>query len=391
MDSRPHILFVSSWYPNKNKPLHGIFNYYFAQVAALQNKVSVLHVSADASQQAEAVTEVINEPGLFTLQVYYKKVQHNLPIISNWLRLRKLKQGYKNGFAQLVAKNGMPSLIHLNVAIPAGVAVLELARQYKIPYVLNENWSGYCPEDGNYKGFFLKHFTRRIVRNARVIMPTSHFLKEAMMNHGLKGHYEVVPNVVNTRVFIPQGHETGSKKFIHVSSLKKKKKNVKGIIRAFAAALKQIPDLELVIVGDGPEREELQMFANECVGKGKIVFKGHRHRDDLVNDINNASCLVMFSYFETFCLVIMEAFACGKPVITSNAGAIAGYMTTDLGIMVEKRNEIQLTQAFIDFATAKKRFDPVSIRNFVEGYCSYEKVSQQLTAIYARVISEYRK
>lgn len=391
MDSRPHILFISSWYPNKNHPVHGIFNYYFAQAAALRNKVSVLHISADAAQNQDLVMEETTEPGLFTLNVYYKKVSSGLPLIANWLRVRKLKQAHVAGYDQLIKKNGSPDLIHLNVAIPAGIGVLKIAQQHNIPYVLNENWSGYCAEDGNYKGFFMKFFTRNIVSRAAVIMPTSNFLKEAMLGHGLKGDYEVVPNVVNTNIFVPHGHQVGSKKFIHISSLTDREKNVKGIIRAFASALKQIPDLELTIVGDGPERKEMEAYAAQCAGYGKIIFKGRRTGAELVEDVNQASCLVMFSHFETFCLVIMEAFACGKPVITSNAGAIPGYMNPELGIVVEKRNETQLAQALVDFALEKRTFDPLLIRNFAISYCSYEKVSQQLSSIYNRVITSGKK
>lgn len=61
-------------------------------------------------------------------------------------------------------------------------------------------------------------------------------------------------------------------------------------------------------------------------------------------------CPCYVQQLRNFCLVIIEAFACGKPVITSNAGAIKTYMKPELGIMVDKGNEQQLTKAILVFA-----------------------------------------
>lgn len=97
----------------------------------------------------------------------------------------------------------MPDLIQLNVIMPMGIGAYYLSGKYNIPYVINENWSGYCEEDGNYKGFIQKYYTEKIVKKAKAILPTSVYLKEAMLAHGLIGNYTVVPNVVDTARFKP--------------------------------------------------------------------------------------------------------------------------------------------------------------------------------------------
>lgn len=349
----------------------------------------MLHVSSNSNLDNPIEFSLQNEAGINTLRVYYKKVNAKTLLLSQITKLNRLKKAYELGFKKLVETEGKPDLIHLNVAMPAGIGVLQLVSEFKIPFVLNENWSGYCVEDGNYKGFFQTYFTKKIVSAASAILPTSEFLKEAMLSHGLAGHYVVVPNVVDVNRFMPMPKPTEVvTHFVHISSLTDREKNVSGIIRAFTKALAKNPNLQLSILGDGEERLALEKLANKLEPTGRIKFKGRQMGNDLVKEINLADSLIMFSHFETFCLVIIEAFACGKPVLTSNAGAIKSYMKPELGIMVEKANETELTQAILNFADAKNKFDRTYIRNFAVSNYSYENVSQQLDKIYNEVIRE---
>ena len=90
----------------------------------------------------------------------------------------------------------------------------------------------------------------------------------------------------------------------------------------------------------------------------------------------------MFSHFETFSLVVFETFACGKPVITTNVGAMKDYMNDRLGITVAPKNEKELTEAILKLAAGKNNYDRNFIRNFAMK-CSYEIVGKQLNDIYS--------
>jgi glycosyltransferase involved in cell wall biosynthesis len=103
---------------------------------------------------------------------------------------------------------------------------------------------------------------------------------------------------------------------------------------------------------------------------------------DLVQAINKHDALVMFSNYETFCLVIPECFACGKPVITSNAGGIADYMKPELGITIDPKNEIQLTESFLTFAQTKQHYNTALIRDFAVTHFSKQVINQKLTTLY---------
>jgi glycosyltransferase involved in cell wall biosynthesis len=384
---RHHILFISSWYPNRNNPTHGIFNKAFAHAASLYNKVSVLHVCSDENlntgfEMVESAEENIN-----TVTVYYKKVR-SLPLLAQLQKRRRLLQAFEMGYKRLVEKTGAPQLMQLNVVMPAGIGVYQLSQKYHLPYVINEGWSGYCPEDGNYKGLVMKYFTRRIIAKARAVMPVSKHLQSAMLAYGLQGNYHIVPNVVDTQLFSPKKmEEHRGIRFIHISTLDDSQKNVSGIIRAFSHAIKKDPGMELVIVGESENKSELAALAERLGCGSKIRFTGRLMGTELANELNESDALVMFSNYETFCLTVAEALAGGKPVITSRAGGLTDHITAELGIMIDKKNEGALTEALLRFKTIQQNFNPDVLRRFITDHYTAEKIGQQLSGIYQSVLN----
>lgn len=388
MEKQKHILFISSWFPNRNNPTHGIFNREFAKAAALYNKVSVLHVCSDDNLSSETEFVESTENNIYSLIVYYKKIKA-LPLIDLILKRKKVLKLFDAGFSKLTSQVGKPDLIQLNVVMPMGIAVLHLSKKYNIPFIINEGWSGYLPEDGSYKGFIQKYFTQKIISQAKVIMPVSKTLMEAMQNQGLKGKYEIIHNVVDVNLFVPKEKKTSGNltKFYHVSSLNDVEKNVSGIIRAFASALNSNVNIELTIIGESDEKKKFHDLTKELKISHKTKFTRRLMNENLVNEINEHDALIMFSNYETFSLTVAEAWACGKPVITSKVGGLTNVVTRELGLVVERKNEQQLTQAILNFAQEKDKYDSGTTRRYSTEHFNKEKIGKQLTEIYASVLS----
>jgi glycosyltransferase involved in cell wall biosynthesis len=96
-------------------------------------------------------------------------------------------------------------------------------------------------------------------------------------------------------------------------------KRVDTILNAWANLTKRI---ELFIVGDGPDANELQREAG-LRGLSTVHFQGHLPREQAMVFLRNARFLIFSSkLYETFGLTIIEAFACGIPVICSKMGAM---------------------------------------------------------------------
>jgi glycosyltransferase involved in cell wall biosynthesis len=381
---RKHILFISSWYPNRNNPTHGIFNRYFAEACSKFHHISIIHVCSEENLKTDFEITETQEDNITTVIIYYRKINSQLPLISSLLKHRRLISGFEQGCERILKLKGKPDLIQLNVVMPAGIGAHHLSTRYNIPLIVNENWSGYMPEDGNYKGFFLKHFTEKIIRHAKMIVPVSLALKEAMLSHGLEGNYHIIPNVVNVSRFVPQAKSfSDTVTLLHISTLDDNPKNVSGIIRAFA----NVKDHKVIlnIIGEGPEAAQHQQLVRDLKLGNRIHFLGRRMGQELVDEMNKCDALLMFSFYETFSLVMAEAFSCGKPVISSKVGIAAG-MPAELGITVEKGNEKALTEAVEKFIQNKSNYNPDVIRNYAIKHYSSEFVGAEFDRVYREVL-----
>ncbi len=100
-----------------------------------------------------------------------------------------------------------------------------------------------------------------------------------------------------------------------------KEKNIAFLLRAFQMAQQLIPELELVIAGDGPQKEELRGFSATLGLEGKVTFTGLLPRSRLIHCYAGADLFVFSSVTETQGLVIGEAKSAGLPVVAVGAAA----------------------------------------------------------------------
>jgi glycosyltransferase involved in cell wall biosynthesis len=93
-------------------------------------------------------------------------------------------------------------------------------------------------------------------------------------------------------------------------------------LRTLLAAWKRLPEIPLLIAGDGPIRAELEAEV-ERAGLRNVVFKGHLTKTDTISTIRGARFLVFPSEWpEGFPMTIAESFACGVPVLCSDIGGL---------------------------------------------------------------------
>ena len=110
----------------------------------------------------------------------------------------------------------------------------------------------------------------------------------------------------------------------------------------------------LVVVGDGPLLEQLKAKAEKEYFDGNlenVYFTGSR--TDVEDIIPSCDLLVLPSFTESFGLVLIEALACGKPVIGSNVGGIKEIITDDVGLLIDPNDSEDLTKAIDRILTDK--------------------------------------
>jgi N-acetyl-alpha-D-glucosaminyl L-malate synthase BshA len=105
---------------------------------------------------------------------------------------------------------------------------------------------------------------------------------------------------------------------MHISNFRKVKR-VEDVVEVFERVLKQIP-CKLLLVGDGPERQKIEMICREKGIQNQVKFLGKITSPENILPI--ADLFLLTSETESFGLAALEAMACKLPVISSNAGGI---------------------------------------------------------------------
>jgi glycosyltransferase involved in cell wall biosynthesis len=157
-------------------------------------------------------------------------------------------------------------------------------------------------------------------------------------------------------------------------------------------AWRQLPaDLPLRIVGDGPAYAELQSEAAN-LGLKNITFVGRVPRDRVIQEMKGARVLVFPSQlYENFPLTILEAYACGVPVIASRLGAMAEVVQEGrTGLFFEAGNPDDLARTLKQAWEQPELLRALGRQARLEYEASYTAAAnyRQLMAIYQRVIRD---
>jgi len=94
-------------------------------------------------------------------------------------------------------------------------------------------------------------------------------------------------------------------------------KNLDTLIKSFKKVVEKVPKAKLVIVGDGSMKRAWQALVGDLGLSEKVVFAGNVPHEEKVRLLASSSFLVLPSVVEGFGIVLLEAFACSKPVLVS--------------------------------------------------------------------------
>ena len=100
-------------------------------------------------------------------------------------------------------------------------------------------------------------------------------------------------------------------------------KSISNVIKAFAKALKKVPDAEMVIVGDGIDVNHLKNLVSELEISDKVNFTGKIMPPELVEIYRSGTLFATASETETQGIVLIEAAATGLPLIAVDKGAVS--------------------------------------------------------------------
>lgn len=381
-NDRKHIVFLARWYPHRYDPMFGLFVQRHAEAAALYNDISVVYVHPDGTltQKFDILTDNASIDAIHrisTIRVYYKKSKSKIISLIRFFKANKL------ALKQLPK----PDLIHVHVLTRLGLIAWWQKLLHGTPYIITEHWSRYLPGN-DFSGFLRKKLTKLVVKNASAVTTVTGILSEAMQSYGLHNdHYTIVPNVVNINMFKPIPHNNITPKIVHVSCFENKSKNITGLIDSLKILEDKHIDYQCVFIGDGIDFEMVKDYSKKLKKQKNIRFTGVLEGQALIDELATSDFMVLSSNYETQGVVLLEAFACGLPVVSTNVGGIPEIVNGSNGILVPPQNPIAFADAMQTMLQSYQNYDAEALRNSIIKKFSNEAVGKLLNSLYSNTLS----
>lgn len=205
--------------------------------------------------------------------------------------------------------------------LPSGPVGLVLKRLKGIPYVVSLRGGdvpGFQPYDLALYHRLARPFIHTIWQEAAAVVANSDGLRDLARRSSPHQRVRVIPNGVDTRQFTPGRKAVdGRCRLLFVGRLVQQK-GVDTLLRAVAAAARHRPGLQLSLIGDGPQREELEQLAVALGIAHRVDFAGWFERADLPDRYRLADVFVLPSRDEGMPNVVLEAMASGLPIVASD-------------------------------------------------------------------------
>lgn len=384
VEQHGYALWLSSWYPNKLEPLSGDFIQRHATAVAAKLPVYVMSIIFDAN--AEVTKDVLVEKqshGLLTETiVYFHLPQKGPKLWQKWQQWKTMQRLMFEQASNLEQSIGKPRLIHAHVAVYAGLLAHLLAQKWHLPFYISEHWTEYLPEaNPNFRNAnpWLRWRWKKAMQAAANLSAVSNYLATTLKD--LCGKPVVrIPNVVDSHIFFPRQILVDAPRLIHISTFSLQKQPLQ-ILQAFAQLYTNRPDAELVMVG--PDKPALKAAATMLGIGDAVIWKSEVPQKKLVQEIAQSKALILYSAFETFGCVVIEALATGVPVIASDIQPMkellqkrTGNWLVALGDTTALANAMQ---AAIDTKNAEnvEQFRTADLAEF-----SYENVAEAFYAFY---------
>ncbi len=315
--------------------------------------------------------------------------------------------------AAALARRHHVRFVHCGNVKPAGYPARWVLERCRVPYGIYFHGGDLLTEQHKFRqSRFKRRSARAILGGAAVLMANSAWTRDLALSVlgelGLDGHGQrlrvvhlgtdpdrfkpgVDPTDLRQRFGLPDGRV----RWLLTVARLTPHKGVDTVLRALPAILARAPDVRYAVAGSGPERERLEKLAR-AIGVGeRVAFLGAISDSELPALYNLASVYVGASRrgervgVEGFGISLVEASACGLPVVAGNSGGIPDAVRDgETGFLVPPEDPAAIVDAVCrlleDHALAQRI--GAAGRRAVESYYNWDRVVRDLRAIEAEVV-----
>jgi glycosyltransferase involved in cell wall biosynthesis len=371
------ILFLTHSYPDSDIKWRGLFIKDQAIALSTKHEVIVVYFKVDYSHLAPFSKYSFIKRQSGKVIEYELITGKSFPVIN---QLKYLKDTY-SFINREILKRRRIDIIHSHLSYPAGFLGTIIQKRKGIPCIVTEH------------SWINKYFRSRIhktsvlytLKHSACIVAVSQALRDDI-NSYCRRQVKVVPNVVEM------------KKFSLTGTLQRDKKLNAGILAGMGnyrkgldiliKALPLLKDLELRvhIGGDGKYLNTFRNLAKELEVQEKCIFYGEIKPEAIFDFYSKLDFFVLPSRDETFGVVVVEAMACGLPVIATKCGGPEEIITKETGILVERENPQDLARAIRIVSENPGSYQRDVIRNYVREKYGPETFVKSISEVYQELL-----
>ena len=394
-----NLLVISTRYPLPTGSLDGIF--VKSQVDFLKNYFNRVVVIATSPYIPKLISKFLSSKRqreskmkdytYENVEVYYT---HDLI-----LPLKSYKKvwgdlAFKKSINILKKANFKPNIIHGHFTWPSGYVAIHLSKKLSIPVILTAH--GYDVYDLPFRDNFWFNKTKYILHSSNHIITVSIRNKDILTNR-LKipsSKISVIPNGYDKNLFYPMNKKESSKKLnlpldkkiiLTVGNLQPIKGH-KYLLLAFSKVIKKEKDVFLIIVGNGPEKDNLKKLIAKLNLEKNVLLAGAKPHNEIPLWMNAADIFVLPSLNEGNPTVIFEALGVGLPFVGTTVGGVPEIITSeDYGSLCPPANPECLAEKIL--IALEKDWDKEKIRKYAKQF-TWENIAKEILKIYTKVLNK---
>jgi glycosyltransferase involved in cell wall biosynthesis len=293
-----------------------------------------------------------------------------------------------------------PTLIHAHFGVE-GVYAMELAKALKIPLVTTFHGFDATTSTKNLllskKPSWINYvlFRKQLAKRGDIFICVSNYIRERVVKMGFSEDRTITHYIgIDTHTIKPIKEKIDVPYILHVARLVEKK-GTKYLIRAFSLVLQKHKDAELVIIGDGPLRSELETLTKSLNVENKVHFMGIQPHSVVMEWMKKAKIFCLPSVTarsgdsEGLGMVLLEAAALGVPCVATDHGGIPeAVIDGETGYLVPERAVGELAERLsylLENETVRDKMGRAA-RIMVERRFNLQCQTQKLEEIYKSLL-----
>ena len=342
------IAVVTRYFPSSAEPWQGRSAYQTLRVLAREADVRVFYPNASypsllrpRSRSYDQLDTSYSPPDVKTSYYDYPA----LPLVSRplngWMAARALLPAVR-GFA--------PDLIFSYFLYPDGYAALKIGKSLSVPVVVMSIGSDINRIGDPISGLH----TRTVLREADFLVTVSGDLRWKAVAMGAPPETtRAVINGCDLSIFHVRDRLEARRKLridqaaevvVYLGRMDVKK-GLRELVEAVASLRRERPNLHVYLIGEGPDRPLIESAIQAHNATGFIHVLPGCAFDDVAVWMAAADLVTLPSYMEGCPNVVLEALACGRPVVATNVGGIPEIMSDECGRLVPPREPVELAHA----------------------------------------------